>query len=78
MNHLHLANVQAHSDMVMLKELLKRFSATDFSVSVDHFSSQSVIRFTIDQHNYQLRVPVGTSYDLLGYYLKEQLPEIFL
>ena len=78
MNHLHLANVQSHSDMVMLKELLKRFSATDFSVSVDHFSSQSIIRFTIDQHNYQLRVPVGTSYDLLGYYLKEQLPEIFL
>ena len=78
MNDLLQANVQAHGDMVRLKELLKRFRANNYSVEVDHYSMQSIIFFSIDQHKYQLRVPLGTSYNQLDYYLKEQLPELLI
>lgn len=78
MNNLLQANVQAHGDMVRLKELLKRFPVNNYSVEVDHYAMQSIVSFSIDQHKYQLRVPVGTSYNQLDYYLKEQLPELFI
>lgn len=78
MNNLLQSNVQAHGDMARLKELLKRFRANKYSVEVDHYAMQSIVSFSIDQHRYQLRVPLGTSYSQLDYYLKEQLPELFL
>ena len=78
MQHLLQSNIQAHADMVMLKELLKRFKANNFSVSVDHYSMQSLVNFTINSLPYTLKVPLGTTYNQLEYYLKEQLPELYV
>lgn len=78
MNNLLQSNLQAHADLVILKDYIKRFNVHNLNVEVDHYNYQTVITFLVNNQSYQLRMPIGTPKSSFDYYLKDQLPELYL
>lgn len=78
MNSLLQTNLQAHADLVILKECLKRFRVQNLSVDVDYYTYQSIITFLVNDQPYIVRMPIGTPQSSFDYYLKDQLPELLI
>lgn len=77
MNNLLAAQMTANVDLLYAKRALP-LRATNWNYELNHYDMQTIITFSLDNNNYRLVLPLGSTKSQIDYYIKDQLPELLV